>query len=470
MRARRRPPSPGLGALAAATPAGRDRLVDLVRAASIVVVALGHWSMAALEPRPDGGLRVRNILEVTTWAHPLTWLLQVMPLFFFAAGFTSALALRRRRTWSEFAGGRLQRVLPPTLLFVAVWLVLSWVLVRVGVPAVVVDAAGDAAAMPLWFLAVFLLLAVLAPAQHALHRRWPWALLPVLPVVALLLDRLQGTGLAPLGYLNYVVVFGFSQELGFLYADGALVRIRRRWWVVATAAALGALVLLTGPGPYPVSMLGLPGQRVSNMLPPSVCVIAVGVVQLGVVMLARPALQRWLQRPRVWRATVAANAVVMTLFLWHITGLVLAAVAAYLLGLPLPPIGSARWWAEKPLWLLAAAVVTTGLVLLLSPVERAAAGRVHTAPVRWGGVAALLAVAGLTVVACSGFADPLQRSGVALAGKQFAPAAGAALLALAWLLGRGGPRSARAGQRPGRSVGEPPGSGTGAPPPVSSSR
>lgn len=448
MRARRRTPTAGLGALAASTPSDRDRLVDLVRAASIVVVALGHWMMAALEPRPDGGPRVRNILEVTAWAHPLTWLLQVMPLFFFAAGFTSALALRRRRTWSEFAGGRLRRVLPPTLLFVAAWLVLSWVLVRVGVPAVVVDAAGDAAAMPLWFLAVFLLLAVLAPAQHALHRRWPWALLCALPVVALLLDRLQGTALAPVGYLNYVVVFGFSQELGFVYADGALVRARRRWWVLATAGALGALVLLTGPGPYPVSMLGLPGQRLSNMLPPSVCVIAVGVVQLGVVMLARPALLRWLQRPRVWRTTVAANAVVMTLFLWHITGLVLAAVAAYLLGLSLPPVGSARWWAEKPLWLLAAAVVTAGLVVVLSPVERAAASRAHGAPSRWAGMAALLAVARLTVVACSGFADPLQRSGIALAGQQFAPAAGAALLALAWLLSRAGRRSPATGGEP----------------------
>jgi hypothetical protein len=306
------------------------------------------------------------------------------------------------------------------------------------VPAVVVDAAGDAAAMPLWFLAVFLLLAVLAPAHHALHRRWPRALLAVLPVVALLLDRLQGTALAPLGYLNYVVVFGFSQELGFLYADGVLVRARRRWWALATAAALGALVLLTGPGPYPVSMLGLPGQRVSNMLPPSVCVIAVGVVQLGLVMLARPTLLRWLQRPGPWRATVVANTVVMTLFLWHLTGLVLVAVGAYLLELPLPPIGSARWWVEKPVWLLAATAVTAGLVLLLSPVERAAAGRVRTTPGRWGGTAALLAVAGLTVVACSGFADPLERSGIALAGQQFAPAAGAALLASAWLLSRAG--------------------------------
>jgi hypothetical protein len=83
--------------------------------------------------------------------------------------------------------------------------------------------------LPLWFLAVFLLLAVVAPAQHALHSRQPWLLVTTLPVVALLLDRVQGTAVAPIGYLNYLVVFGFCQELGFLYADGTLVRARRRW-------------------------------------------------------------------------------------------------------------------------------------------------------------------------------------------------------------------------------------------------
>jgi hypothetical protein len=181
-------------------------------------------------------------------------------------------------------------------------------------------------------------------------------------------------------------------------------------------------------------MLGLPGQELSNMLPPSVCVIAVAVVQLGLVMLARPALVRWLDRPRVWQATIAANAFVVTVFLWHITGLVLAAGAAYLTGLPLPLVGSARWWLEKPLWILSAAAVTAGLVALFGRVERGGAARTGAArtgeapdrwggaaPGRWGGVTTLLAVAGLTMVACAGFANPLERSGIALAGVTFTP-------------------------------------------------
>ena len=422
-----------LAALVAATPAGRDRLVDLIRAASIVVVALGHWTMAALEPMDDS-LRVRNILEVTTWAHPLTWVLQVMPLFFFAAGFTNALALRRNGTsGSTVLAGRVARVLTPTVVFVAVWLVLAWLLVAAGTSAALVDSAAAASAMPLWFLAVYLLLAMVAPVQHAAHQRSPWLLVVSLPLVALVLDRLQGTGLSSLGLLNYVVVFAFCQELGFLYADGRLARLGRRWWALVAAGAVGLLWLLTGPGPYPASMIGLPGEEVSNMFPPSVCVVVVAVLQVALVMLARPGLLRWLERPHPWRATVVVNSMVMTLFLWHITGFVLAVGAAHLAGLRLPPIGSGRWWLEKPAWLVAGAVVTAALVAAFRWAEAMRPPAVRLGPAG-SVVAALLAVTGLTMLACAGFAGPFSRGGVALAGVTFYPAVGALLLVAAWLL------------------------------------
>jgi hypothetical protein len=433
-----------LAEIVAATPAGRDRLVDLVRAASIVVVALGHWTMAALEPTGGESLRVRNVLEVTAWAHPLTWVLQVMPLFFFAAGFTNALALRRASTTgSTVLAGRVARVLTPTVVFVAVWLVLAWLLVAAGAPAALVDSAAAASAMPLWFLAVYLLLAMVAPVQHAAHQRAPWLLLGFLPLLALGLDRVQGTSLAALGLLNYLVVFAFCQELGFLHADGRLRRPGRRRWALVAVAAVGLLWLLTGPGPYPASMIGLPGDEVSNMFPPSVCVAVVAVLQVALVMLARPSLLRWLDRPHPWRATVAVNSMVMTLFLWHITGFVLAAGTAHLAGLRLPPIGTAAWWLQKPAWLVAATVVTTGLVAAFRWAERLRppTPRLGTA----GSVSAAgLAVAGLTMVACAGFAEPFSRGGVALGGVTFYPAAGALLLVAAWLLLRWRGRGAHA--------------------------
>ena len=76
--------------LAAATPATRNRVVDLLRAAAIVVVVLGHWLMAAVVVR-GGELVPGHLLGLATWTHPLTWVFQVMPVFFLVGGYANAL-------------------------------------------------------------------------------------------------------------------------------------------------------------------------------------------------------------------------------------------------------------------------------------------------------------------------------------------------------------------------------------------
>ena len=411
----------------------RDRVVDLVRAASIVVVVLGHWTMGAVSRDASGEVSVSNVLEVTPLLHPATWVLQVMPLFFFAAGFANATSLWHGRPLRLFLTGRLDRVLRPVLPFLGIWLALAVLLPAVGVGPDLVRAAGANAAMVLWFLAVYLLLSLVAPAQAKLHVSHPWLLLGVLPPLVLGLDQLQDTAWAGVGLVNYVVVFAFCQQLGMLYADGRLQALPRSTWWLGGAGALALLVLATGPGPYPVSMIGLPGQEMSNMLPPSVCVVLVGVLQVSLVMLATPTLQHLLERPRVWAITVAVNLTILTVFLWHVTAFVVVAAAALALGVPLPEVGSALWWAHKLVWVVACAAVTTAIVLMLRGAERP---RPVLAPARFAVPATELAVAGLAMVAAAGFAEPLTSGGVALGGLRFAAAPGAVLVVAGLLLGK----------------------------------
>ncbi|MDX6330214.1 MAG: hypothetical protein QOI83_2597, partial [Streptomycetaceae bacterium] len=115
-------------ALAAATPTGRDRYIDLLRVASLGTVVVGHWLMAAVTVGADGHAEVGNLLAVEPKLQVLTWLLQIMPVFFFVGGFSHALSYRslRRRldgqgVYAAFLRARLQRLLRPTMLFIAVW-------------------------------------------------------------------------------------------------------------------------------------------------------------------------------------------------------------------------------------------------------------------------------------------------------------------------------------------------------------
>jgi hypothetical protein len=100
-------PGASAASLAAATPPGRDRYVDLLRVASLGVVIAGHWLMAVPVVGADGGTRVTNVLALVPRLQPITWLLQVMPVFFLVGGFAHATALasirRRGGGYPDFA-------------------------------------------------------------------------------------------------------------------------------------------------------------------------------------------------------------------------------------------------------------------------------------------------------------------------------------------------------------------------------
>lgn len=86
--------------------------MDLLRAVSIVIVVLSHWTMAAVTVR--AGIHAGNILSLAGWTHPLTWLFQVMPVFLLVGGCVNALpchsAQRREASYGTWPrGSRLTR-------------------------------------------------------------------------------------------------------------------------------------------------------------------------------------------------------------------------------------------------------------------------------------------------------------------------------------------------------------------------
>src|SRR5687767_6127415 len=85
-----------VGDLVAATPASRDRYVDFLRAASILVVVAGHWTIAVIHWR-DGVIRSTSVIGKTPGVWLATWFLQVMPVFFFVGGYANLVAFESAR-------------------------------------------------------------------------------------------------------------------------------------------------------------------------------------------------------------------------------------------------------------------------------------------------------------------------------------------------------------------------------------
>src|SRR5262249_51703077 len=124
----------------------------------------------------------------------------------------------------------------------------------------------------------------------------------------------------------------------------------------------------------------------------------------GLLLALEAPARRWLAGRAAWTATVAINANIMTLFIWHLTATALVVLAAYLaggVGLRLEP-GSAAWWWTRLAWVMANAIALAPLVVAFGRFERPRATEGPPAPAWHYVVGALIMCAGLALLAAQG--------------------------------------------------------------------
>ncbi len=354
----------------------RDRVVDAVRAGALVVVVAGHWLMAAIGTEPTGTgayqLQINNMLELRPWTQWLTWVLQVMPLFFIVGGFANAVSWQRTQNaggrWADWVSTRLRRLLAPTLPMVTVWVLI----VAAAQPFLerrMIHAGHRLVTKPLWFLGVYLVVTAMTPLLVRLQARFGmWAAAPWV-AAAVLVDMARfGDHDTALASLNFVFVWVALAQAGMSWER--LVANRHRWWMLAGGGYI-ALILMVGIGPYSISMVGVAGE-VSNMAPPSVALVALGCAQLGLILACWDRLGRRLNDGRTWRTVVKVGASGMTLYLWHLTALAIGVCLVALagaVGIAQPTPGTALWWATRPLWFAVLIAILTPILAKAAPVE-----------------------------------------------------------------------------------------------------
>ncbi|MFN8041024.1 MAG: acyltransferase [Acidimicrobiales bacterium] len=343
-----------IGSLVDATPAARDRYVDFLRAVSILVVIAWHWVFSITQWN-DGALAMPNPISDVPGLWLATWLLQIMPVFFFVGGYANLAAFeaveRGGGRWAAFARTRLRRLLAPIGVFVGLWAVADGIGRAFWPGYRSVLSWGMVVFVPLWFLGVYVAVVLLAPFTIRLHRAGrELALVGLGAGIALAELARFRFGVEAAGLVGSALVWVFAHQLGYFWRDGTLVRCSRRLLASMAVGAVTVLVVLTNLGPYPRSMVS---ERTggSNMFPTTACIAALAVLQIAVVLLLRPSANRWLAGRRPWSATVAVNAVAMTLFTWHMTALVAAIGVYQLVGGELLRDATGGWWLQRPLWL-----------------------------------------------------------------------------------------------------------------------
>jgi len=388
------------------TPVTRNRAVDFYRALAISFVILGHWFLVAPVLR-NGEIELTILLAEQPWTQYLTWLFQVMPVFFFVGGFSNALSWQsarkdpaRRRAW---ASGRLSRLLKPTVPLVLFWAAGAFVAARLAVDGAEIAAISQAALVPIWFLAVYIVITMVVPVTY-----WVWERAGIWSVIGLALGAIAVDSIAFgldqgwLRWANYGFVWLAVHQLGYWWQGAGRPSVTALGLIALGIAWLYVLIAQLG---FPVAMVSVPGEEISNTRPPTTAMLAVGAVQIGVILLMTGPISNWLRRTRPWAIVILMNQMIMTIYLWHMTAMILVvglALWAGGIGLSVEP-GTGLWWGMRPVWLGLFMAALLPLVLIFLRFEAGSAGGREAAPGPMQAIpGALITCAGLVMMALAG--------------------------------------------------------------------
>ncbi|MCL2595796.1 MAG: acyltransferase family protein, partial [Promicromonosporaceae bacterium] len=275
---------------------------------AIVMVVVGHWLLMDVVRTPAGltGESALGYLSDVQW---LTWIFQVMPVFFLVGGVSNAISWSKHRQRAVQAGdstgsvanwllGRSGRVFTPLTLLLVLMAVSALTARQIGVNDYDVAQAVSVVVLPLWFLVVYLAVVLLTPAMFRLHERFGlWVVLACVVGVAIGDVLRFSTGIEYTAGANFAFAWLGVHQVGFSWFDGRLRLSSQRAGALA-AGGLATALLLVGPGPYPVSMVSVPGAEIQNSGPPSLALVALATAQIGLAVLVSGPAERWLARSR----------------------------------------------------------------------------------------------------------------------------------------------------------------------------
>ena len=336
----------------------RDRFLDLLRMVSVLrVVALHTCSKPPIVYFP--------------W---IQWIFPGMPEVFFVSGAVMASPLRRRPAWTVLRG-RFRRLLPPFYVYAVIALT---VMIVTDIRSASPDATlrrGDVLSFVfpivrptgshtrvvlwghLWFLNAFVWVLALAPLMHWLHKRLrgsPLVLFATAFAVCVYVDKIGHRGIRSEFY--DVTLFGWFFQLGYLYDDGLLQRIRPRTHL-AIGAALGVAGWTVAEHIEPVwrkSVNELYSSQSGHLL--------IGAAWMFAAFAAREPITRWLQR-RSGRFLDLITKRTYTIFIWGPSANAIAFSVVRHMGM------------SRPAYFAVTALSLLGLLLAFGWIEDVAAKR-----------------------------------------------------------------------------------------------
>ena len=173
---------------------------------------------------------------------------------------------------------------------------------------------------------------------------------------------------AALRLANFVLVWALAGQTGlWVFSPTRRPRAARAATIAGLCCATNAALVALGP--WPRSLVGMPGERISNMAPPSLVMALHALTLAALVALLYSRLSAVAAARRVWRATVGVNAAAMSIYLWHLVALIFTLLTLRLLSMDLTGYSTPGWLGPRLLFWALFFAYTTALLWLTRPFE-----------------------------------------------------------------------------------------------------
>jgi hypothetical protein len=311
---------------------------------------------------------------------------QVVPLFVFVSAAVSTEGVARRlhqgHSQLEWWGGRALRLARPTVTYMAA-LTLLVVVARFNDGRFLGTFDGSLT-IHLWFLVMLLVVQALLPLSVAADRRFGLGAIVGLVVMAAAVDIIRAGAFLPtqwptlgarvtssdgaIGWLNAFFVWLLPQQLGIAWKRGRFRGSLTGLSIVLLGAAWLAGTVMSG---YPVGMIGEDMDGNSNMLPPTLALIGVMWLQVGLVLLCEKPARWLLDRERLAGIVAFLGAFGMPLYLWHKLAELPAAWLGEKIGAPIDAgtPGDPGFWAGRLWWLALCLLMVVPVLAIVAWIE-----------------------------------------------------------------------------------------------------
>lgn len=345
----------------------RDRVADLVRVVSLGVVVVWHSSLSLFHRSHTGVLGMPNPIGSYHGLWLVTWALQVMPLFFIVSGSVNANAWdrhnRRGGTAGSFVSQRVTKFIGPLGVLAALCAVAEVIARGSGCGPFL--SRHLVILVPLWTLGLLVAYAPATPALARAFERWGITTTVGLVSAVMLSDLCRfrfHVGIA--GRVSTLLVWLLAYQLGWVYRSAMRAGAERCREVGRSLTLIGfvGLVVSTNIGLYPRSMVATSTDAMSNLLPTTVPIAALALLQCGLLLTLRPRLEAWLAGERTWRRVETVGAYALPAYLLHMIAVVALVLVAEGLGVHFTGHPTASWWLTRPLWFAAVLVFLAPLL------------------------------------------------------------------------------------------------------------